>query len=280
MENRKQIAMIAGALALGIVAAFLMGTHIQNSIETQTREIAKTYETQKGAMAKEMAMVKKELLAARQERAELANQLQTIPQQIKAVKAQGGSAAGPDNSQKMALSVLTPPGKRALTIMIDSLSAVGGLINPGDYVDIIAHLKVSEGEKDSEDKGKSVTTVLFQKIQVLAVNTNFVDIGTAKDYAERQTTRSLNVTLAVTPEEAGLLTFAQTNGKLQMALRSPGEEQTEILEVASWESLSDFVLEKQGTELPIEEEKTVIRSTGTDKKFEPVIQIFRGGKEL
>ncbi|MCA9406418.1 MAG: Flp pilus assembly protein CpaB [Candidatus Omnitrophica bacterium] len=279
MENRKQIAMIAGALALGIVAAFLMGTHIQNSVETQTREIAKTYEQQKGAMAKEMAMVKKELLAARQERAELANQLQTIPQQIKAVKAQGGGPAQ-DDSQKMALSVLTPPGKRALTIMIDSLSAVGGLINPGDSVDIIAHLKVSEGEKDSEDKGKSVTTVLFQKIQVLAVNTNFVDIGTAKDYAERQTTRSLNVTLAVTPEEAGLLTFAQTNGKLQMALRSPGEEQTEILEVASWESLSDFVLEKQGTELPIEEEKTVIRPTGTDKKFEPVIQIFRGGKEL
>ena len=59
--------------------------------------------------------------------------------------------------QERAFSLRTPPGKRAVTLKINSLSAVGGLVNPGDFVDIIAHLelpdergKVAKKKKDRE----------------------------------------------------------------------------------------------------------------------------------
>ena len=177
-----------------------------------------------------------------------------------------------------------PPGKRALTIKINSLSAVGGLVNPGDFVDIIASLKVPKELRDEADTRNEIVTVLFQNIQVLAVGTNYDPVGELPPYELQQKSSSLNVTLAVNPEEAGLLTFAQANGNLQLSLRSPTETQGNILQqVASWDALSDFVLERQGTELypprkVVEEEEEEVVEEKKEEK--PYIQIFRGGREL
>src|SRR5208283_1357158 len=49
--------------------------------------------------------------------------------------------AGPSRSNR-SLPLKTPAGKRAVTVMIDSLEAVGGLLNAGDFVDVIAELNV------------------------------------------------------------------------------------------------------------------------------------------
>ena len=174
--------------------------------------------------------------------------------------------------------------------MIKSLSAVGGLVNPGDFVDIIAHLRIPEEmEDDSSSKKKKeedkVTTVLFQNIQVLAVNTNFDPTGELPPYEVQQKANALNVTLAVSPEEAGLLSFAEMNGDLQLSLRSPAETEDNVLQqVASWNALADFVLEHQGTELRVPMRKSTI-ITGETEEVEaeepkPFIQIFRGGREL
>ena len=56
------------------------------------------------------------------------------------------------------LTAKTPPGKRAVTVMIESLNAVGGLLNAGDFVDVIAHLDIPEGT----DKKKTITAMVFQ----------------------------------------------------------------------------------------------------------------------
>ena len=89
----------------------------------------------------------------------------------------------------------------------------------------------------------------------------------------------------LTPEEAALITFAEDNGDLQLSLRSPNEQGKRRLEVASWETLSDYVKQNQGTDLIVpKKEKKAKKSEGVsfeveeeDKAF---IQIFRGGKEL
>jgi Flp pilus assembly protein CpaB len=104
-------------------------------------------------------------------------------------------------------------------------------------------------------------------------------------YQAQQTARSLNITLAVTAEEAGLLAFAQANGKLQLMLRSPEEKSTEVLQVASWDSLSTYLLDRQGTELDVPQTKSKKSDSATsgqksDDEAETYIQIFRGGKEL
>ena len=97
----------------------------------------------------------------------------------------------------------------------------------------------------------------------------------------------LNVTLAVSLQEAGLLAFAQSNGDIQLSLRSPAETEDRILQqAASWDALADFVLEYQGTELSVpRKHPAVIPSEEEEEEEEvvedePFIQIFRGGREL
>ncbi|MBU2258699.1 MAG: Flp pilus assembly protein CpaB, partial [Candidatus Omnitrophica bacterium] len=48
----------------------------------------------------------------------------------------------------------TPIGKRAITISVDNLASLAGMINPGDYVDVIAMVAVpvqtAEGKQSSQ----------------------------------------------------------------------------------------------------------------------------------
>jgi len=171
--------------------------------------------------------------------------------------------------RKPSLAVKTPAGKRAVTVMIDSLAAVGGLLNAGDFVDVIAELNVPS---QTEDK-KTVTAMIFQDLQVLAVNTNLDDPG---DYDQQQANSSLKVTFAVDPQEAGLLAFANKNGRLQLALRSPDETQSQKVKASTWKTLADYVLENQGYNIKNPDDE----NNGKPKDEKPNIQIFRGGKEL
>ncbi len=79
--------------------------------------------------------------------------------------------------RKPSLALKTPVGKRAVTVKIDSLAAVGGLLNAGDFVDVIAQLNVPSQESDK----KTVTAMIFQGLQVLAINTNEDDPGAYDD---------------------------------------------------------------------------------------------------
>ncbi len=203
-------------------------------------------------------------------------------QQAAMAKAPEPEKAKEAPAQEAIFSFKTPQGKRALTVLIDSLSAVGGLIRAGDFVDIIAQLNVPNPKGGIQQ----VTTVLFQNIQVLAIGTRFISEADASVYATQQNARSLYITLALDPEEAGLVVFTQSNGRLQLSLRSPNEKETKILQVASWDALSDFVLERQGTELLVPRSRASLEAiegdemTPSDKEVKPFIQIFKAGQQL
>jgi len=279
IENKKQIATILLAVGLGLVATFLTSQYVQNSIDRQTKLLAKEYTQQTAALQKEVELNKKEVEALLQEHESLVKQVQSQP---KAVMPATGPVPQPSGE---AFSVIMPQGKRAVTIRVDTLSAVGGLINPGDFVDVIATLRIPEEINAEKARAKEVITVLFQNLQVLAVGTLFKPVGGAELYENRQKTNAVNVTLAVSPEEAGLLTFAEANGKLQLSLRSSTEQGNQLLQVASWNTLADYVLDKQGTDLrvPSEEEPFAPAQKAVEEEEETPksnIQIFRAGKEL
>lgn len=301
LENKKQMATIIFAGGLGLITALLTSQYVKSSIEEQTKILAEDYQKKSATVVQEMDMVKREIvnIAQRQQQIDQQQQsLQTLQQQIQEVKQQAIQAAqaaaqrqaipqanqteefDPMQQQVPVFSLRTPRGKRAVTVLIDALSAVGGLINPGDFVDVIAKLTIPKGFRADGDK-ELVTTMLFQNLQVLAVNTQFEPMETRALYAEQQLSRELNVTLALDPEEAGLLSFAQTNGKLQMALRSPSERGTEELDVASWETLADYVMDVQGTKIDIPTRKSSVDITaGKSEEARPFVQVFRGGLEL
>ncbi len=279
IENKKQIATILLAVGLGLVATFLTSQYVQNNIAQQTRILAKEYTQQTTALQKEMELNKRELIALGQKHEMLVAQVQSQP---KAVVQASDEKAQPTAPQD-AFSVVMPSGKRAMTLRVDTLLAVGGLITPGDFVDVIAVLRIPE-DQDTPAKTKDITTVLFQNLQVLAVGALFQPVGGTALYEIRQNVPALNITLAVSPEEAGLLTFAQANGKLQLSLRSSTEKDRQMLQVASWDALSGYVLDKQGTELPVPyvavEPPTAPKAEEKVEKPKPGIQIFRAGREL
>jgi pilus assembly protein CpaB len=302
LENKKQAATIIFAVGLGLIAAFLTSQYVKSSIENQTRILAEEYKKRSAAVVQEMEVVKREMtnMARRQEQLDQQQkQLQDLQKQVKTAQEQAAEAvrqakAGASRSPRgetsdapaaaervPVFSLRTPPGKRAVTILIDALSAVGGLVNPGDMVDVIAQLTIPKGFHPGGDKDL-VTTVLFQNLQVLAVNTQFEPLETQASYNQQQNSREINLTLAMDPNEAALMSFAQTNGKLQLALRSPADRGgiTEM-DIASWETLSDYIMEAQGTNLQIPKKKSAVAvSAGTSEEITPFVQVFRGGREL
>ena len=123
-----------------------------------------------------------------------------------------------------------------------------------------------------------VTAMVFQDLQVLAINTNLDDPG---NYDDQQSANTLKVTFAVDPQEAGLLAFANKNGKLELALRSPNETDKQTVKSSTWKTLADYVLQNQGADLNVPDDTKDASKDSKDKEAtKPSIQIFRGGKEL
>src|SRR5690606_33098128 len=61
------------------------------------------------------------------------------------------------------LTGVIPPGKRAVTIAVNDVSGVGGMLKPGDYVDVMATF-------DQGTAGDFIGDVVLQDVKVLAVN--------------------------------------------------------------------------------------------------------------
>nr|MBP9855483.1 Flp pilus assembly protein CpaB [Candidatus Omnitrophota bacterium] len=272
------------------LGVFLVGQYVKTSIENQTKALAADYEkksaAQTAALRKEMEIKDRELqkqmqAMIQQQQAAMAQQMANLP---KGAAGKPGSGVPTQIVDSTVFASITPPGKRAMTVMIDSLSAVGGLINPGDFVDILADLLVPNAQ-DPQEK-TPITSVLFQNVQVLAVNSNFKPVGSALTYQQQEKSRSLNITLALSPEEVGLITFTQKYGQLKLALRSPVEKDTKSLNVAAWDSLSDYVLDKQGTDLNLpktkkqSKQKEAVETEEIEAESAPFVEIFRGGQEL
>ena len=263
LENKKQVAIILLAVGLGLVAAILTGNHIQSSIQAETARLSADYEEKK------IKPLMRDIEVLRDEVKKLASRQVTIAQATQEGKVEAPAVP------KSSLALKTPAGKRAFTVLIDSLAAVGGLINPNDYVDVIAHMAMPDPVTNNNE---NVTSVVFQNIKVLAVGTNLQAPG---GYEQQQASRSLNITLALSPEEASLMSFIENNGRLQMILRAPQETETQMLQTASWSTLADYVFEKQGTELVIPRSRAMIEPvSGKQEEVKPFIQIFQGGRQM
>lgn len=282
LENRKQILIIAGAVVAGIIAVVLTSNYVKNSIEDKTAALAEKYDAQQKEMAaqlqqrsdQQMAALAQELQRTKdQEAADMQKQMAALQasQQAAQQAAQQAQMAAQQvkKVRKPSLALKTPVGKRAVTVKIDSLAAVGGLLNAGDFVDVIAELNVPAQDTDK----KTVTAMIFQGLQVLAVNTNEDDPGA---YDDQQAATDLKITVAVDPQEAGLLAFANKNGNLELALRSPDDTEHRMVKANTWKTLAEYVMKNQGLDIQDPDGENQNRPV----ENRPSIQIFRGGKEL
>jgi len=111
-----------------------------------------------------------------------------------------------------ALPVRLRSGMRAVTIQIDRVKGIAGLVEPGDRVDIIAI-------PPRQDSSPTASTIL-RGVRVLAIGSA---LETAQASPSPQDQSSSTATLEVTPKQADLLAMADVNTTLRLALRSPRE---------------------------------------------------------
>ncbi len=121
---------------------------------------------------------------------------------------------------EVGLTFRLKPGMRAVSIPVDRVKAVSGLIQPGDHVDVMA----------SVPRGNGIPPKAFSIIRgavVLAINTQLEATGADPSASPAPDGTGggggATVTLGVTPEQADLLTVADLNTTLRLALRSPQE---------------------------------------------------------
>ncbi len=111
------------------------------------------------------------------------------------------------------LPVRLTPGMRAVSISIDKVKGVSGLIEPGDRVDVVAIPPKSTAVPPP-------AATILRGIRVLAVGP-LLENTSATPPPEAQL--STTITLEVTPKQVDLLEMADLNTVLRLALRSPRE---------------------------------------------------------
>ena len=109
-----------------------------------------------------------------------------------------------------------PQGQRAIAIAVDDVVGAGGLLQPGDRVDVVTAFRRS-------DKDAPVALVMLRDVPVLAV---YGSLSAGNDDAEDAARRRNNTAVLSVPEErVSALMLASSEGKVRLAVVAgePGE---------------------------------------------------------
>ncbi|MFX1671688.1 Flp pilus assembly protein CpaB [Paraburkholderia sp. A2WS-5] len=116
------------------------------------------------------------------------------------------------------LAAALKPGMRAISVAVDDVSGNAGLIQPGDYVDILLTQQMRNETGVHVDPARAVESeTVAERVRVLAVGTAF---RRPKDDDGAPSTNARTVTIEVTPASAQSITVAAHLGTLSLALRS------------------------------------------------------------
>ena len=102
-------------------------------------------------------------------------------------------------------------GRRAMTVPVDEINSISGLLEPGDSIDLVVTL---------DQNGKKFTFPLLQNVEVMATGQRSEDDpkgGEARQYT--------TVTINTAPTQAQQLIAAREMGKLTALLRNPLDKQ-------------------------------------------------------
>ena len=112
------------------------------------------------------------------------------------------------------LRAVIAAGHRAVTVKVDNVIGVAGFVTPGARVDVLATMRRVDRE-DSIPYAK----VILQNINVLAVDQKLEEAKTGEPNIVSV------VTLEVDPVQAEHLIYAAHEGRLQLAMRSPDDQE-------------------------------------------------------
>ncbi|MEO1767795.1 Flp pilus assembly protein CpaB [Thiobacter aerophilum] len=212
---------VAGILGIG--AALLAMRYLNQrvaEIEARGKQAVRKVVVAKQDLQKGAALTP-ETVAVREVPAEWAHSDAITPAQfdraanaVLAYPAMKGEAilwAQLEGEKAPSFSARLTPGRRAITVPVDEVSSLSGMLQPGDLIDIVVNVR-----KDN----RNITFALLQGVTVLAAG-NRVTPGPEGDGARTQSFTT--VTLETTPEDAQRIIAAREVGKITALLRAPGD---------------------------------------------------------
>jgi pilus assembly protein CpaB len=154
-------------------------------------------------------------------------------EQILSDRVAASSVTLPEGDE-LPLPYVVPDGMRAVSVNMSDLVGAGGLVRPGDYVDVILTAKLA-----SQDQ---IARIILQDVEVLALDQQVEKVAPKFEDGEGEEERistgegkidpeAVTVTLAVVPVHAEVLTAADKcadnfGGRLALAVRPFGDHST------------------------------------------------------
>ncbi|WP_111412470.1 Flp pilus assembly protein CpaB [Billgrantia lactosivorans] len=135
-----------------------------------------------------------------------------------------------------ALAALLDPGKRAMSVRVDDVVGVAGFLLPGNRVDVVSTRR--NGSRDSVE-----SKTVLRNLKVLAV-----DQLASQERDGPVIVRA--VTLEVSTQQAETLVKATQEGKVQLTLRNPLEQEEDDLMTAQRSTLNLPELEPRAEPAP------------------------------
>ncbi len=234
-HNKKTVTLLIVALVLGAAGAGLSVLHL-NAREVQLREALRPKSQPIAVVVASRDLVKGDkldtsTLSVRRIPQDYVDPNAVRPNEFEAIKGQvliQNLAKGKPLLKSfigrefpLDFSDTIPEQRRAMTVQVDEINSISGLIRPGNHVDLFVNLPASAlGDKAQQKKGQPSNQILpvLENAEVLATGQS-----TARDYEEkvrllrggvgaRPDSHYTNLTLNVTPKEAALLAIALDKG--------------------------------------------------------------------
>jgi pilus assembly protein CpaB len=126
----------------------------------------------------------------------------------------GSPVTSQDISHPGFLASALGPDRRAISIKVDAESSVSGLIQPGDYVDVVSTKMIEKIDlAEKADAHGPLSETVLHNVRILAID----QAGT--------TNKERTVSLELAPEQVKKITAAEQVGKLSLAVRSAVDQQ-------------------------------------------------------
>ncbi|MCG8490948.1 MAG: Flp pilus assembly protein CpaB [Sneathiellales bacterium] len=111
------------------------------------------------------------------------------------------------------LAAVLRPGTRAVSIEINATSGVAGFVFPGDRVDLILTMQITNQQDGGEGSRTRASETILTDVRIVAMDQSTND-------QSQEASVSRVATLEVTPKEAEIVSLSQELGRLSLSLRS------------------------------------------------------------
>ncbi len=223
LKINKTWIVVGAALTMGLLAALVARNYLSNemaAIESRRKGEMVNVVVAKGKMKKgdvissATVAVRSVLLEYAHSNALMPNQFDTFDGKVLAYGANSGEMIlwGMLEAKKTpTFSARVEAGRRAITVPVDEINSISGLLEPGDLIDLI----VTVSQRD-----KKFTFPLLQSVRVMATGQRSADDPKSGERRQYST-----VTLDATPKQAQNVIVAREAGKITALLRNPNDKQ-------------------------------------------------------